>query len=151
MSEDTRMANQFEEVLLVTEFQDTVRAGIARYNGVPAYFKEQFDEGQDCFLGLYRITLLDPEVIGIACEIRQIEDRYWTAYYEGKSEVNDLPRVLPADRERFLDRMKELDGFLRRPTSSPFTAKAVFKSVESQGHGMLNDIIVCWKSISEPR
>ncbi len=145
------MAKQFEEVLLVTEIQDTVRAGVARNNGIPAYFKEQFDEEQECFLGLYRITLLDPEVIGIAREIRQMEDRYWTAYYEGKSEVNDLPRVLPADRERYLDRMKVLDAILRRPTSSPFTAKAVFKSVESQGHEMLNDIKVCWESISEPR
>jgi hypothetical protein len=75
-----------ENVYLITELFDEIRAGFADYQGRPHYFREGFDEESDSYIGEFLIEEVDEAIKELAIEANEIQGIYWAAYRRGRKE-----------------------------------------------------------------
>jgi hypothetical protein len=140
------MTERREKVYFVTDFFDTIRAGIADCQGRPRSFREGFDIDADCYTGVFSLREQDEAIKSMAIEADKIMKRYWAAYRAGRTRGDKSPRVLPDDRERYLEIEGALSAILRTEGPEDLKAHAEFYSVDSydQGAHGLSDVEVTW-------
>jgi hypothetical protein len=84
-----------ENVYLIREFFDEIRAGFADYQSRPHYFREGFEVESDSYTGEFLIEEVDEAIRELAIEANEIQGGYWTAYRRGRKEGDQCHRVLP--------------------------------------------------------
>ena len=84
----------FEPILVVLEFWDRPRSGIAEFRGVPHFFECEFDTVADEFSDIHTLRPVDQETISLAYEKDRITKAWWAAHRRGEvpfSSKPDLP------------------------------------------------------------
>ena len=88
-----------ERVYTVEDYYDGPVSGIADLDGVPHYYECIFDESNDEYSNLYRLSRISEKAFQLSKEQWQMWLRWSEAFNEGKVEANTHP-VLPEDKER---------------------------------------------------
>jgi len=100
-----------EEVFTVTDYHDGPRTGVANFRGQPHFYDCIFDEAQDEYSDLYRLTPISQRIFELATEDWAIWKKWESAYHSGKVTLQSHP-ALPEDRARHKEIRTILDSAL---------------------------------------
>jgi len=140
-----------EEVFTVTDYYDGPRKGIANYQGRPHLYDCIFDEAEDDYLSLFRLTPVAEDVFQLAMEDWQIWRRWTSAFYAGRVKLDSHP-ALPEDRARHNELKSILDGALVTDEGKFVVRQGSFEVI---GHpelpkGDLRPLQVKWTEPGDP-
>jgi hypothetical protein len=93
------MKSGYETVFTVMDYYDGPRKGIANYQGKPHLYECVFDEAEDHYSKLFRLTPLDSETFQFAMEDWEIWRRWLVAFYGKKADISSHP-ALPDEANR---------------------------------------------------
>jgi hypothetical protein len=117
----------FETVHAITDFHDRPQGGVATFQGRPHFFESEWDEAADDYAGTFRLSPVDSDVVTLAMEDRAISERWWMAFYGGRT-TEETPRVLPEDRGRYAELQRRLKKHLRIDPENYVRARAEFRT-----------------------
>jgi hypothetical protein len=115
----------YERVFTVTDYYDGPVQGIANYQGEPHFYESIFDEANDEYSKLFRLTPLDAETFHLAMEDWNIWKRWEFAYLGGQTDISTHP-ALPHDANRHTELKRILDGTLVTDPQKAFTRVGQF-------------------------
>lgn len=69
----------------MTEYYDGPRGGIADFDGAPHLYRSEWDDAADDYAPAFRLSPVSPDLFALALEARAIEERGWTAFYDGRA------------------------------------------------------------------
>jgi hypothetical protein len=117
----------FEPVHAITAFHDRPQSGVANFQGRPHFFESEWDEAADDYASTFRLSPVDSDVVMLAMEDRAISERWWMAFYGGRT-TEEPPRVLPEDRARHAELQRRLEKHLRIDRENYVRARAEFRT-----------------------
>ena len=85
----------YEEVFTVTDYNDGPRKGGANFRGQPHFYDCIFDEAQDEYSDLYRLTPISQRIFELAKEDWAIWKKWESAYSSGKVTFQSHPALPP--------------------------------------------------------
>jgi hypothetical protein len=102
-----------EPVLIIDDWWDGPKTGVALYGGRPHYFERIFDEALDDYSDRYRLMPLNATDLRTFEEQAEIFQRWSNAFDNGETDRSTHP-ALPGERERSkaldVDRQKILES-----------------------------------------
>ena len=96
----------YERVHTMTDYYDGPRRGIADFEGRPHLYESEWDDRADNYASTFRLTPVEPRILGLALESWGIWRRWETAFYQGRTAQETHP-ALPEERSRS-DELHEL-------------------------------------------
>jgi hypothetical protein len=109
-SNDTQSC--YELVHTVHDYYDGPRSGIANFQGHPHFYERIFDEEQDHYTELFRLTPIDEATFRNAMEDWNIWLRWEAAFYSAKATIDTHP-ALPEERARHEELASILENSLK--------------------------------------
>jgi hypothetical protein len=126
----TELQPGYEEVFTVTDYYDGPRKGIANFRGQPHFYDCIFDEAQDEYSELYRLTPISRRIFELAKEDWKIWRKWESAYHSGKVALQSHP-ALPQDRARHEEIRTVLDSALTTNEAESTVQRASFERLGS--------------------
>ena len=141
----TQPQSGYEEVLTVTDYYDGPRKGIANFQGLPHFYECIFDEAEDEYSDLYRLTPISQPILELAKEDWAIWKRWEAAFRSGKTTIESHP-ALPQDRPRHEEIRAILDSALTTNTAVCVTQRGLFERLGSEEYpkGVIRRLQVRW-------
>jgi ribosomal protein S18 acetylase RimI-like enzyme len=118
--------SDFEPVHTTTDYYDGPRRGIADYQGQPHIYESTFNDFNDGFADIFRLSPVPQDVFALALEDWQIWRRWETAFHNGTTPNSTHP-ALPADKHRYDELQMLLENRLTINQSNYFTARGEFR------------------------
>ena len=139
-----------ERVLMVWDFFDGVRSGVALYSGEPHYFDCEFDTDADDFAGVFRLWRIDRVLLALAIEQWQIYRDWEHRFHSAEADLNSHPgnRGQNAGYDEIED---EIDQYLSLLGDPAHRAAATFEEREDQPQlpsGCLREMDVTWRVLA---
>ena len=141
----------YEAVFTVTEYYDGPLQGIANYHGSPHFYDCIFDEAQDEYSQLFRITPVDSATFDLAMEAWEIWRRWELAFQTGKTPDSTHP-ALPQDAGRSAELKRTLERVLVTDPQRSRVLKGAFEVCGKHNlpKGVLRPLQVKWSQPQGP-
>jgi hypothetical protein len=141
----SKISGDVEPVLVIHDYWDEPRAGVALFEGTACYFKCIFDEKLDDYSNRYCLTPLTDEALAAFKEQAKIFRRWRAAYLAGKAKLNTGP-ALSAEKSRYEILTRALNETLIIGSGQDFYVTGSF-SVASNGQTTKKDSDSSWQII----
>jgi hypothetical protein len=141
----TQLQPGYEEVFTVTYYYDGPRKGIANFKGLPHFYECIFDEADDDYSDLYRLTPISQSIFELAKEDWAIFKRWEAAFHSGKTTVESCP-ALRQDSPRHEQIRAILDSALKIDAAVCVTRRGSFERLGSEEFpkGVMRPLQVRW-------
>jgi hypothetical protein len=123
----------WERVYTIWHYHDGPRSGVADFQDSPHFFVCVFDEAQDDWSDLFQLSAIDPSLMPLIEERREIFLRWKRALLEKKTPIDTHP-ALPGERARYDEISKTIDPMSANP-KNPRMARASFRKINVDGLG----------------
>jgi hypothetical protein len=135
----------YELVFTVADYYDGPRQGVANYRGEPHFYDCVFDQEEDEYSDLYRLTPIDQRTFELAVEAWAIWRKWELAYHSGKVKSDSHP-ALRADTTKYKRIWRKLDASLKTDSARCISRKGHFKAIEAPKlpKGVLRPFQVKW-------
>jgi hypothetical protein len=135
-----------DRVIVVVDFYDGPRSGIATFRSQPFAFECIFSDELDDYTDRYLLMEIEPELAQAAVERQALFLRWSTKVSKGEIPLSyERPLVLPADRERY-DQLTALIGDRLKPTAErSIVARGKFGRIGTEHH----DFAVVWHEVAD--
>jgi hypothetical protein len=132
------MGDNWQRVLICTDFHDGPLVGIAEVNGAAHLYERQFDPEQDEYSDQFKLTPLKPHVLAFMLEDWGFWTRWEAAFHQGKVDLVSHP-TLPAERARRDEIKASLDAWLEGRRAAVLARRGTFELVEDEcaSNGMI--------------
>jgi hypothetical protein len=140
-----KVARGYELVFNVADYYDGPRQGVANYRGEPHFYDCVFDQEEDEYSDLYRLTPIDQRTFELAVEAWAIWRKWELAYHSGKVKSESHP-ALRADTTKLKRIWRELDVSLKTDSARCISRKGHFKAIKAPKFpkGVLRPFQVKW-------
>ena len=135
----------YEEVLIVTDYYDGPRQGVANFKGEPHFCDCIFDEMRSDYSNLYRLTPISPHILDLAREDWAIWER-WESAFKAGSTTRETHPALPQDRARHEEIRAVLDSVLKTDKDACTVQTGLFEVLGSPTlpRGAIRPLRVKW-------
>ncbi len=118
----------YEQVFTVTGYYDGPRQGVANFKAQPHFYDCIFDEAQQEYSNLYRLTPVAPDIFDLANEDWAIWQRWELAFHTGRTTLESHP-ALPQERGRHEEIRAVLDSALQRNSQNCIIRAGSFEAI----------------------
>jgi hypothetical protein len=133
----------WETVQTLHDYWDGPLTGVADYCGVPHAYNREWNEAEDDWSIVFRLSPLNREQFLTAMEAWAIWGRWKEADDAGTRAAGDDHPALAVDRERYEAMKADLDEILRAEGTGAFRATAEFRGTWRDVH----DLQVRWSPL----
>ena len=131
----------FETVHTMTDYYDGPRGGVADFRGAPHVYESEFSDTLNNYTDSFRLSPISDDLFQLALEDWAIWLR-WDAAYKRRDTPQETHPALPAERDRYDELERLLNGRLVIDPTDFVLATAEFRNVQSE-------LQVCW-SVTPP-
>jgi hypothetical protein len=133
------MNDDYERVHTVTDYYDGPIAGVADFRGAPHLFAAVWDDQEEEYGPVFRLTPLASNTFNLLMEDWQIWRRWEHAFQTGVTTVETHP-ALPGERARHDELRRQIDAQLKSPVGPEVRIRGEF--VPDPGSPPLGILIV---------
>ena len=120
-------AINWERVLTVHDFYDCARNGVAEYHGVPHVYQCEWDDSEDDWGHVFRLSPINDEQLSVVMEDWSIWRRYEAKYVAGLLQPDDQYPALAVDWERHKQLCDLIEAILRVDEAKSIRAVPEFR------------------------
>lgn len=117
----------WQSVHTVNEFYDGPIFGVADYEGTPHVYEAPWDDVEEQYGPLFRLSTIEPELLALILEDWAIWLRWETAFHEGLTPHETHP-ALPVDRRRHEELKAQIGGRFDEKRGGPILKRGEFRS-----------------------
>jgi hypothetical protein len=135
----------YEAVFTVTDYYDGPRQGIANYLGTPHFYECIFENAEQDYSELFRLTPIDAEIFQLAVEDWAIWRRWELAFHAGTVDAKTHP-ALPQEAQRHEELKRILDKALVTDQTKAITRLGQFQVLGEANFpkGVMRPLQVKW-------